>query len=82
MKKISQHIAITSQKEQSPAPFKPLSGLNLLIMVGLTGVGKTTAINQLQPHLNFSLLPNRCQVTDEVMITPLQKKDGAPPHLW
>ncbi len=80
MKKINPYLAFRADTEQPTAPFQPLGELNLLIMVGLTGVGKTTVINQLQAHLNFILLPNRRQITDEAMIIPLQKKDGDTPH--
>ena len=51
----------------------------LLILVGLTGTGKTTTVNALRGvGLNFSLLPNRREITDEFIIGYLQKLDGEP----
>ncbi len=52
---------------------------NLLILVGLTGTGKTTTVNALRDvGLNFQLLPNRRTLTDEYIIGYLQKLDGDP----
>ena len=49
----------------------------MLILVGLTGTGKTTTVNALRGvGLNFSLLPNRREITDEFIIGYLQKLDG------
>ncbi len=51
----------------------------LLILVGLTGTGKTTTVNALREvGLNFHLLPNRRTITDEFIIGYLQKLDGDP----
>lgn len=55
-------------------------GYRLFIMVGLTGVGKTTVINRLgESGVSFRLLPNRRELTDEVIISELRKMDGDPP---
>ena len=52
---------------------------NLLILVGLTGTGKTTTVNALRDiGLQFQLLPNRRELTDEYIIGYLQKLDGDP----
>ena len=52
---------------------------NLLILVGLTGTGKTTTVNALrEAGLEFSLLPNRREITDEYIIAYLQKLNGDP----
>lgn len=50
-----------------------------MILVGLTGVGKSTIIASLQKRLDFTLLPNRRHITDEIIITSLQEEDGYPP---
>ncbi len=55
-----------------PAGFKPLSDLELIVLVGVTGVGKTTTLEALRSHgLSFTLLPDRRWVTDVVMIDAL-----------
>ncbi|MCB0211723.1 MAG: AAA family ATPase [Anaerolineae bacterium] len=58
----------------------PLNQTELVILVGLTGVGKTTVTDALQKHITFTLLPNRRQVTDEFIIASLQKEDGEAVH--
>ncbi len=51
--------------------------MELLILVGLTGTGKTTTVNALREvGLDFHLLPNRRAMTDEFIIGYLQKLDG------
>lgn len=71
--------SVTNQEGRSPS-VQPLTNFPLVMMVGLTGVGKTTIIELLQQQLNLTLLPNRRQVTDEVMIAPLQQEDGHTPY--
>jgi len=52
------------------SPRQPLTGLPLVILVGLTGVGKSTALAQLASiGIDFTLLPNRRTLTDEIIIT-------------
>lgn len=49
----------------------------LLILVGLTGVGKTTLVRALAKQgLKFSLLPNRRALTDQFIIPTVLKMDG------
>jgi hypothetical protein len=51
----------------------------LLILVGLTGTGKTTTVTALrQAGLDFLLLPNRRELTDRFIIQYLQEMDGEP----
>ena len=51
----------------------------LLILVGLTGTGKTTAVNALRGQgCRFLLLPNRRDLTDRLIIAHLQQRDGVP----
>ena len=58
---------------------RPGSVQALLILVGLTGTGKTTTINALRDAgLDFTLLPNRRAITDEFIIKHLQELDNKP----
>ncbi|MDB5045094.1 MAG: ATPase [Deinococcus sp.] len=55
-----------------PAPHEsPLSGLPLTVLVGVTGVGKSTALAALQAaNPAMRVLPDRREITDAVMIWP------------
>jgi hypothetical protein len=58
-----------------------LATLPLTIMVGVTGVGKSTALARLRDlGVPFSLLPNRRLVADEVIIGTMQALDGQTPR--
>ena len=49
----------------------------LLILVGLTGTGKTTTVNALHDQGGrFQLLPNRRELTDQLIIAHVQQQDG------
>jgi AAA domain len=53
-------------------PWYPLSSLDFIVLVGVTGVGKTTTLEALWgTGLAYSLLPDRRLVTDVVMIHAL-----------
>jgi hypothetical protein len=57
--------------------WSPLAQMPLLILVGLTGVGKTTLTNALSElGLNFTLLPNRRTLTDLFIIPTVMSMDG------
>ena len=74
-------IALISETELLPAGRQRLTQLPVVIMVGLTGVGKSTTLSWLQKMaLTVTLLPNRREVTDEVMIAPLQRALGQTPQ--
>lgn len=66
-------LALPSAPLNNHSPATPLSQLPLLVLVGVTGVGKSTALGALSAQLGgqFSLLPDRREVTDAVMILPL-----------
>ncbi|MFC6665531.1 hypothetical protein ACFP9V_09400 [Deinococcus radiopugnans] len=49
---------------------QPLGHLPLTVVVGVTGVGKSTALSALQNLGRQKVLPNRREVADAVMIWP------------
>jgi hypothetical protein len=58
-----------------------LTDLPLIVMVGLTGVGKTTVLENLeQSGLSLTVLPNRREITDRLIIGTLQQEAGQTPH--
>ncbi len=63
----------------APDDWQRLTTLPLLIVVGVTGVGKSTTLQQLtQKHLAYSLLPNRRVLTDQLIISPMQADENQP----
>jgi len=80
MKFLADAIAFVDQTETPSPPFRPLTGCALVIVVGLTGVGKSTVIDLLRKQVDFTLLPNRRKITDEIIISSLQQADGHAPH--
>lgn len=65
----------------SPAPdhWQPADQHPLIIIVGVTGVGKSTMLGKLaQSPLRYTLLPNRRDLTDRLIISHMQAADGAP----
>jgi hypothetical protein len=66
------------EEEDLPASLSPL---RKLVIVGLTGVGKTTTLELLANRgVMFTLLPNRRKITDEVIIATLQREGGQLPQ--
>jgi len=64
-----------------PTYLRPLSKLPIIVIVGLTGVGKTTTLELLASRgVVFTLLPNRRKITDELIIASLQQEDSQTPH--
>lgn len=52
----------------------------LLLVVGLTGVGKSTVVDMLVArHGDLRLLPNRRELTDEIIIPDVQRREGRDP---
>lgn len=65
----------------APAPdgWRTLETCPLLILVGVTGVGKSTVLTQLaQTGLDFLLLPDRRDLTDRLIIAAMQAEEGSP----
>ncbi len=59
-----------------PRRLVPHRRLPLAILVGVTGVGKSTTVDALAEHFDFTLLPNRRTLTDQMIIAPMQTADG------
>jgi len=76
---LNETVAFALETDNLPVGFHPLVELPLVIMVGLTGVGKSTVL-QLLPEqgLRFTLLPNRRDITDQIIIASLQAEAGQP----
>lgn len=50
---------------------------NILFIIGLTGVGKSTTLEALQSStVDFKLLPNRRELADTLIIPEVQKAEG------
>lgn len=65
-----------------PTGWQSIRAMPLLILVGVTGVGKSTTLEQLhQRALRFALLPDRRALTDQLIIGYLQAVDGQPVQL-
>ena len=63
----------------APAGWRSLAEASLLILVGVTGVGKSATVDALgQLGVDFALLPNRRELTDKLIIGYLQQQDGEP----
>ena len=77
---LTDYLILTFNVNELTLPLQPLRELPLIIVVGLTGVGKSTVTDLLQVHINFTLLPNRRWVTDEIIIALLQQQDSETPH--
>lgn len=63
----------------APAGWSGLVECPLLVMVGVTGVGKSTTLQELGDLLPFTLLPDRRVLTDELIIAAMRAADGEPP---
>lgn len=65
---------------QPPAGWLPLAHCPLLVLVGVTGVGKSTTLDALS-ELGVPLrpLPDRRALTDTLIIAAMQAADGLPP---
>jgi hypothetical protein len=66
--------------DPAPAGWQPLAAANLVILVGVTGVGKSTLLRELATRgPAYTLLPDRRVLTDALIITQMQVADGQPP---
>ncbi|MDE0182738.1 MAG: hypothetical protein OXL39_15415 [Caldilineaceae bacterium] len=63
-----------------PAGWAAIVDLPVLVLVGVTGVGKSTAVNALRSGCDgVSLLPNRRKIADLLVIPTVQGWDGETP---
>ncbi len=66
--------------ETPPEGWRAITAFPLLILVGGSGVGKSVAIQQLTQRWHpeaLYVLPNRRELTDRLVVAPLQRADGA-----
>jgi hypothetical protein len=65
----------------APANWRPLAAGPLVVLVGVTGTGKSTLLSRLtSAGLPLCALPDRRVLTDRCIIAPLQQADGETPH--
>jgi hypothetical protein len=65
--------------QPAPAGWRSLATAPLLILVGVTGVGKSTLLENLaQRGPAFYRLPDRRELTDRLIIATMQAADGRP----
>jgi hypothetical protein len=63
----------------APAAWRRTTDLTLVVIVGVTGVGKSTTLGKLaQAAVPYTLLPNRRDLTDRLIISYIQALDGVP----
>jgi hypothetical protein len=59
--------------------WQPIKTLPLVILVGVTGVGKSTLLSEMSQHgAAYLLLPDRRDLTDQLIISSMQAADGVP----
>jgi hypothetical protein len=64
-----------------PPGWQAITNLPLIIIVGVTGTGKTTLTDNLaDAGYEFELLPDRRNLTDQLIIAPLQREDNQKVH--
>lgn len=75
-----ENFSLATLHPHTPAQI-PVSQLDLVILVGVTGVGKSRTLAELQAKGHaFTLLPDRRLVTDQIIIASLQRQDGLTPQ--
>ena len=67
---------------RAPAGWVAIVDMPVLILVGVTGVGKSTTVTALRSQWGeISLLPNRRKIADLLVIPTVQGWDGDPPSV-
>jgi hypothetical protein len=65
---------------EAPAHWQPVTEQPLVVVVGVTGVGKSTTIGRLRQRLRCFLLPDRRELADHVVFPVVQDELGEPRH--
>jgi hypothetical protein len=74
--RITPHLAVGTPPARG---WHSLSTVPLIILVGVTGVGKSTLLSELaQQGAHYVLLPDRRDLTDQLIISHMQAVDGLP----
>ncbi|MCC6456665.1 MAG: AAA family ATPase [Caldilineaceae bacterium] len=74
--RIAPHLAVGAPPS---GEWHSLNSLPLIILVGVTGVGKSTLLNELmQQGAEYLLLPDRRDLTDQLIISHMQALEGLP----
>ena len=81
MKLLNEIIGIPQTGGDVEPGFQSLADYPFVIIIGLTGVGKSTSLELLPENgVEFTLLPNRRDIADQIIIASLQREDGEPFH--
>jgi len=64
--------------EQAPPHWQPIIEMPIVVVVGVTGVGKSTTLEHLEQRLACFVLPDRRQLADRVVIPSVQEELGLP----
>ena len=63
---------------EAPADWRPITEQPIVIVVGVTGVGKSTTLEHLARRLSCFVLPDRRDLADQVVIPAAQDQLGLP----
>lgn len=80
---LSDGVSFVAQPDQAVrlgARWVSVIDLPLTVLVGVTGVGKSTTLARLRERVAFSLLPDRRHIADDVIIGTMQALDGQTPR--
>lgn len=73
---IAPHLAVGAIP---PAGWRAIRDMPLVILVGVTGVGKSTLLNEMTQHdARYLLLPDRRDLTDQLIISTMQAAESLP----
>ena len=73
---IAPHLAVGATPQSG---WRALHDVPLVILVGVTGVGKSTLLNEMTQHgAHYLLLPDRRDLTDQLIISTMQAAEGLP----